>query len=59
MSATDKAAILSSEYATSFIAGVVSEKPLLVIRPSTSRASLNLQEVWQSRAPVFFDLARH
>jgi lipopolysaccharide transport system permease protein len=54
MSATDKAALLNSEYATSFIAGIVSEKPLLVIRPSTNRPSLNLQEVWQSRELLYF-----
>jgi homopolymeric O-antigen transport system permease protein len=54
MSATDKAALLNSEYATSFIAGVDSERPLLVIRPSTNWPSLNLQEVWHSRELLYF-----
>ena len=54
MSATDKAALLDSEYATSFVAGVVSERPLFVIRPSTNWPSLNLKEVWQCRELLYF-----
>jgi lipopolysaccharide transport system permease protein len=54
MSATDKAAALSSEYAPQSIASAVSEKALLTIRPSTNRPSLNLQEVWQYHELLYF-----
>ena len=54
MSATDKAALLDSEYATSFVAGVVSERPLFIIRPSTNWPGLNLQEIWQCRELLYF-----